>query len=60
MPRELTFELIEKYVDDIVTVSDEEIASTILLLLERAKPGSRRFRCGKFSSCSLSPGLIEK
>ena len=35
--RELTFELIEKYVDDIVTVSDEEIASTILLLLERAK-----------------------
>jgi len=36
-PGELTFELIEKYVDDIVTVSDEEIASTILLLLERAK-----------------------
>lgn len=36
-PGELTYDLIEKYVDDIVTVSDEEIASTILLLLERAK-----------------------
>lgn len=36
-PGKLTFELIQEYVDDIVTVSDEEIASTMLLLLERAK-----------------------
>ncbi|NLT95584.1 MAG: threonine ammonia-lyase [Clostridia bacterium] len=36
-PGTLTFELIQEYVDDVVTVSDEEIASTILLLLERAK-----------------------
>ncbi len=36
-PGELTYNLIERYVDDIVTVSDGEIASTILLLLERAK-----------------------
>ena len=36
-PGELTYGIIEKYVDDIVTVSDEEIASTILMLLERAK-----------------------
>jgi len=36
-PGDLTFELLEKYLDDVVTVDDEEIASTILLLLERAK-----------------------
>lgn len=36
-PGALTYDLIQKYVDDVVTVSDEEIASTILLLLERAK-----------------------
>lgn len=30
-------ELIEKYVDDVVTVTDDEIAHTIVLLLERAK-----------------------
>ncbi len=36
-PGNLTFDLIQQYVDDIVTVDDEEIASTILLLLERAK-----------------------
>ncbi|PZN12920.1 MAG: threonine ammonia-lyase [Bacillota bacterium] len=36
-PRELTFRLICRYVDDMVTVSEEEIARAILLLLERAK-----------------------
>lgn len=36
-PGALTFSLIEKYVDDVVTVSDAEIASTLLLLLEREK-----------------------
>ncbi len=34
---ELTLPLIEMYVDDIVTVSEEEIANAILLLLEREK-----------------------
>lgn len=34
---ELTFPLIERYVDDLVTVDEEEIASAILLLLEREK-----------------------
>ena len=34
---ELTFELIREHVDEVVTVSDEEIARGILLLLERAK-----------------------
>ncbi|WP_330630388.1 threonine ammonia-lyase [Halocatena halophila] len=33
----LTFELIEEYVDEVVLVSDEQIANATLLLLERAK-----------------------
>jgi threonine dehydratase len=36
-PGELTFDIIQHYVDDIVTVDEEEIASAILLLLERVK-----------------------
>jgi len=36
-PGRLTFEIVERTVDDLVTVSDEEIASTILLCLERGK-----------------------
>lgn len=34
---EVTFPLVRKYVDDIVTVDDEEIANAILLLLEKEK-----------------------
>lgn len=37
VPGDLTFAVIDKYVDDIVVVDDEAIASTILMLLERAK-----------------------
>ena len=33
----ITFPLVKKYVDDIVTVDDEEIAKAILLLLEKEK-----------------------
>lgn len=33
----VTFPLVQKYVDDIVTVDDEEIANAILLLLEKEK-----------------------
>lgn len=36
-PGEKTFPIIQKYVDDILTVSDEEIASAILFMLERNK-----------------------
>lgn len=36
-PGELTCQLINKYVDDMVTVDDSDIAAAILLLLERAK-----------------------
>ena len=34
---QLTYRIIKEYVDDIVLVSDEEVANAILLLLERAK-----------------------
>ncbi len=34
---DITFPLVEKYVDDVVTVDDEEIANAILLLLEKEK-----------------------
>lgn len=37
IPGELTLPLIHKYVDDIVTVSEEDIASAILYMLERNK-----------------------
>ena len=36
-PGEKTFEYIKKYVDRVVTVSDDEIASAVLLLLARCK-----------------------
>ncbi|MGI6142944.1 MAG: threonine ammonia-lyase, partial [bacterium] len=36
-PGQLTFEIAKRYIDDIVTVNDEEIANGILMLLERGK-----------------------
>lgn len=36
-PGDLSFDIVQRYVDDIVTVDEEEIASAILLLLERVK-----------------------
>ncbi|KXG75192.1 L-threonine ammonia-lyase [Fervidicola ferrireducens] len=36
-PGDLTFEMVQKYVDEIVTVDEDEIANAILILLERAK-----------------------
>jgi threonine dehydratase len=36
-PGRLTLPLIRRYVDDVVTVSDEAIAETVVLLMERAK-----------------------
>jgi threonine dehydratase len=37
VPGDLTFGIIDNYVDDMVVIDDEAIASTILMLLERAK-----------------------
>jgi threonine dehydratase len=36
-PGRLTYEIAKKYVDDVVTVNEEEIANGILMLLERGK-----------------------
>lgn len=36
-PGELTYELVSKYVDEIVTVTEDEIASAILALVEKQK-----------------------
>ena len=36
-PGDLTFEMVEAYVDDIVTVSEDQIAAAILALIERQK-----------------------
>lgn len=36
-PGELTYELVKRYVDEVVTVTESEIARAILLLLERGK-----------------------
>ncbi len=37
LPGDLTFEFCEDYVDEIITVSDDEIASAVLLLMEKEK-----------------------
>lgn len=37
VPGSLSFELVRKYVDEVVTVSEDDISRAILLLLERAK-----------------------
>jgi threonine dehydratase len=36
-PGELTFEILKEYIDDIVTVGDNEIVKAMFLLMERAK-----------------------
>ena len=36
-PGDVTFKMVQKYVDDVVTVTDDEIAAAILALMERQK-----------------------
>ncbi len=36
-PGEITFQMVQKYVDDVVTVTDDEVAAAILNLMERQK-----------------------
>lgn len=56
-PGELTYPLIERYVDDIVLVSDEEIARAILLLLERAKQTVEGAGAVSLAALLSRPGL---
>lgn len=37
LPGEIPFEIVKQYVDEIMTVSEDELSSAVLLLLERAK-----------------------
>jgi len=56
---ENTFPLIERYVDDLVTVSEEEIASAVLLLLEREKTVAEGAAAATLAAvlCERIPGL---
>ena len=45
-PGDLTFELCQRYVDEIVTVGEDEIASAILALMEGQNGGGRRRHAG--------------
>ncbi len=73
VPGKITKEYIEKYVDKMITVSDAEIAATILMLLERGKQmvepaGAAALAAavsgkvdikGKRAACILSGGNID-
>jgi threonine dehydratase len=72
-PGKLTLDYINRYVDDMVTVSDDDIAESILLLLERSKMvvepagavtlaaaiGRKLDIAGKRTVCVLSGGNID-
>lgn len=72
-PGELTFELCRKYVDDIITVTDDECSAAILTLIERQKmvtegAGAAAFAAALFNKvpiegkkvcCLLSGGNID-
>ena len=58
-PGEKTFEYIQKYVDRVVTVSDDEIASAVLLLLERCKqPVTNALRDAKLKLSDLTEVIL--
>ena len=44
-PGDTTFAMVEQYVDEIVTVSEDEIAAAILALIEKQKTHRRGCRC---------------
>ena len=55
-PGELAFEVVQKYVDDIVLVSDQEIAAALMRFLERCK--SLAEPAGAAALAALSNGRI--
>lgn len=57
VPGRLTFDIIKNYVDDIVTVDEDQIAEAILMLLEKAKIVSEG--AGAVSMAALLNGLID-
>ncbi|WP_018661583.1 threonine ammonia-lyase [Heyndrickxia acidiproducens] len=58
---QLTFPLINQYVDDVVTVSDEEIATAIIYMLEREKMFVEGAGAAAFAAVlSGKPGVLGK
>jgi threonine dehydratase len=57
-PGDLTFSIIQRFVDTVVSVTDEEIASAILLLLERCKLLVEGAGAAGIAAM-LKPGLID-
>lgn len=57
VPGTLTYDIIRRYVDDIVTVEDEEIANAILMLLERSKVSTEG--AGAVSLAAVLSGKIK-
>jgi threonine dehydratase len=56
-PGALTLPLIRRYVDDVVTVSDDWIAETVVLLMERAKTVAEP--AGAVALAALMSGAVE-
>jgi threonine dehydratase len=56
-PGELTLGLIERWVDEVVTVDDDQIAEAMVLLLERAKLMAEG--AGAVSTAALLSGAVE-
>ena len=54
-PGDVTFGLVSQYVDEIVTVDDEEIANAILLMLERIKTVSEGAGAAAVAAVKVSP-----
>ena len=57
-PGETTFDMVSQYVDEIVTVSEDEIAAAILALMENQKLGKLPL-AGKKTVCLISGGNID-
>ena len=55
-PGELTYQLCEEYVDDIVTVSEDETAAAIPLPDGEPEAGGRGCRCGACGSGAVPQG----
>ena len=54
-PGDLTFEMVNRYVDEVVTVSDDEIAAAILFLIEQ-----RKLVCEGAGAVSVAAVIFDK
>ena len=58
-PGETTFKMVERYVDDVVTVSDDEIAAAILALMERQKVVAEGAGAAPVAACMFGKVPVE-